>query len=274
MECDRSTQVWFGSKLGIKFSSNHSNFIDWLFHCVTTLNEEDLGYVAAIIYGIWWARNKQVFEDYNMEEKDILDYANSSVRDYQQSNKLENQHTNNNQHHARRHHTHNLRNAQQVKWRRPRTGVIKANCDANLSIDGWWGLGAVFRDENGEILASATWRLPDFNDPSTAEACALHNTVLMAIDCCFNRVAFEVDCANVANGVNNAGLNPISYFGNFLTSIQVNRAAFHQCSFTHIGRQANSVAHALAHLAHSVPNCTWMEDTHPSIVSTVFKDLF
>jgi hypothetical protein len=169
---------------------------------------------------------------------------------------------------------HNHRNSQQVKWRKPSTGVIKANCDANLTVEGWCGLGAVFRDDSGEILASATWLLPGLNDPATVEACALYNTVLLAIDCCFNRVVFEVDSSQVANGMNAAFPIPRSYFGNFIQGVQVNRACFQQCSFTHIGRQANSVAHALAHLAHSVPNCIWMEDTHPSIVSLVFKDLF
>jgi hypothetical protein len=75
MECDRTTRIWFGSNLGIKFTPNHTNFIDWLFHCISTFKKEDLCYVAAILYGIWWARNKQVFEDHNMEDKAIIDYA-------------------------------------------------------------------------------------------------------------------------------------------------------------------------------------------------------
>jgi hypothetical protein len=76
----------------------------------------------------------------------------------------------------------NYMNNQQTKWRKPSSRVIKANSDANLSFDGWWGLGAIFRDDSGEILASATWRVPGFNDPTTAEACALYLTTLLAID--------------------------------------------------------------------------------------------
>jgi hypothetical protein len=51
MKCDRAHIVWFGSSLGIKFDNSHTNFIDWLYYCLTTRKEEDLCYLAAIIMG-------------------------------------------------------------------------------------------------------------------------------------------------------------------------------------------------------------------------------
>jgi hypothetical protein len=81
MGCDRAAHVWFGSNLGVKFTPNQSNFLDWLFYCISTLKEEDLVVITTIIYGIWWARNKLVFENYDMDDKAIIDHAYSSVRD-------------------------------------------------------------------------------------------------------------------------------------------------------------------------------------------------
>ncbi|KAK2384351.1 hypothetical protein QL285_071704 [Trifolium repens] len=78
----------------------------------------------------------------------------------------------------------------------------------------------------------------------------------------------------VADGVNEVFTNPRSYFGNHIRGIQTNKACFRQVTFSQIGRKANSVAHSLALLAHTVTNYVWMEDTHPSIVPLVFKDLF
>jgi hypothetical protein len=98
MECDRVTRVWFGSNLGIKFSTNQKQFLDWLFYCLTSLKEDDICYLAALIYGIWWARNKLVFEEYDTKDKAIIDYAYSSVQDYQRLNKQMDNNTNNNQH--------------------------------------------------------------------------------------------------------------------------------------------------------------------------------
>jgi hypothetical protein len=160
MGCDRAARVWFGSNLGINFTSNHSNFLDWLFYCISNLKEKDLVSIAAIIYGLWWARNKLVFDNYVMDEKTIIKHAYSSVRDYQPMNKQERLNPPNINQRSSNNNTRNYRNNQHIKWRKPSSGVIKANSDANLSIDGWWGLGAIFRDESGEILASATWRVP------------------------------------------------------------------------------------------------------------------
>jgi hypothetical protein len=215
-----------------------------------------------------------VFVDYDMDDKAIIDHAYSSVRDYQRMNKQEHYNPNNNQQRTRNNNIRNHRNNQNTKWRKPSTGVIKANSDANPSIDGWWGLGAIFRDASGEILASATWRVPGFNDPTTAEACALYYTTILAIECCFNEVDFEVDSSMVADGVNEVFTNPRSYFGNYIRGIQTNRVFFRHVTFSQISRKANSVAHGLALLAHTVPNYVWMEDTHPNIVPRVFKDLF
>ncbi|MCI34069.1 hypothetical protein A2U01_0055287 [Trifolium medium] len=44
------------------------------------------------------------------------------------------------------------------------------------------GSGSHFRDDEGQILASATWLIVGFNDPLTAEAYALYLTTLLAID--------------------------------------------------------------------------------------------
>jgi hypothetical protein len=52
MKCDRAHKVWFGSALGIKFDSSHTNFIDWVSYCFSTLKEEELCHIAAISYGI------------------------------------------------------------------------------------------------------------------------------------------------------------------------------------------------------------------------------
>jgi hypothetical protein len=33
-------------------------------------------------------------------------------------------------------------------------GVIKVNCDSNLQIKGWWGLGAICRNEEGLVMVA------------------------------------------------------------------------------------------------------------------------
>ncbi|MCI22563.1 hypothetical protein A2U01_0043739, partial [Trifolium medium] len=89
------------------------------------------------------------------------------------------------------------------KWKRPNPDTIKANSDANLAEEGRWGLGAVYRDSNGEILAAATWDTSGAMDPTMAEAKALYNTMSLAADCCFTQVEFEIDCLKLIQALRN-----------------------------------------------------------------------
>jgi hypothetical protein len=226
MNCDMAHRVWFGSSLGINFTAKHTNFIDWLYYCLTTLKEEELCYLAAIIYGIWYARDKLVFENTDIDDNRIIAQAYSSIKEYQIANKKSSSMERDNntsisrsrRHIQNQHHRSNQRNS---KWRKPRAGRIKANCDANLSISGSWGLGAIFRDEEGQILASATWQIPGINDPSTAEASALYLTMKLAIDCCFTKVEFESDCSNVIESILEVNTNPRTYLGNLVKGNQL-----------------------------------------------------
>jgi hypothetical protein len=245
---------------------------------------EELCHLSAIIYGIWFARNKLVFDNIDTDDKEIIEKALTSTMDYQKANlnptkqeygnnNKQNYNYNHNNRYSRSNQQAHHRSAQNNKWKKPSNGKIKANCDANLSNEGSWGLGAIFRDEEGQILASATWEIPGFNDPTTAEACALYFSTRLALDCCFTSVDFESDNSIVVKLVENPVANPRSYLGNLIKGIKINRALLLHSSFSHIDREANSVAHELAALAHLVHNCIWMEETHPNIVPFVLRDL-
>jgi hypothetical protein len=87
MLCDRSTKIWFGSKIGVKFDSLQISFAEWVKYSINTLKEEDIIYIAAITYGIWFARNQLIFEDRDIEEWDTIDKASKSIQDYQHATK-------------------------------------------------------------------------------------------------------------------------------------------------------------------------------------------
>jgi hypothetical protein len=73
-DCDRARRVWFGCGLGINFISNQGSFTDWLLYCISTLKMEELCHLSAIIYGIWFARNKLVFDNIDTDDKEIIHY--------------------------------------------------------------------------------------------------------------------------------------------------------------------------------------------------------
>jgi hypothetical protein len=81
-DCQYADKVWFGSKLGICCSSIQTSFRDWLIYSTSNLNEEDLSYVAAICYGLWYARNQQVFEHRHIEEYETISKAQISIQEF------------------------------------------------------------------------------------------------------------------------------------------------------------------------------------------------
>jgi hypothetical protein len=115
--------------------------------------------------------------------------------------------------------------------------------------------------------------VPGCNDPTLAEAFALYKAVLLAIDCGFHEVACESDNAGVIGLINNASKIPRLYTGNLIQGILCNKGSFRGSSFRHIGREANSVAHYLASLAHQEPNRVWLEEAPPSIIPLLIRDL-
>jgi hypothetical protein len=149
MDCDRARKIWFGSNLGITFTSNHINFIDWLFYCFTTLKDKDLCYLVSVTYGIWFARNLLIFENHDLEDSMTLEKAYTTIMDYQKANHDEPSYTCSNTHYRANPMSNNQRTRTQRaihKWKKPLQGEIKGKCDANLNVDGVWGIGAIFRD--------------------------------------------------------------------------------------------------------------------------------
>jgi hypothetical protein len=214
MHCQHASKIWFCSKLGIKFDNSHTNFPEWLTYAINSLNNEDLIYMAAVIYGIWYARNQKIFEYKDIEDYITLDKANTSIQEYQRATN-----TNNNTQHdvnrARsRNHQHRSSTNSPKRWYRPNFGIIKVNSDANLAVEGRWGLGATFRDYEGELIAAATWSVPGAESPTLAEAYAMYLAMTMAVDCCFQEVEFECDNIEVVSLVESVDCNPKSYLDN------------------------------------------------------------
>ncbi|GAU37345.1 hypothetical protein TSUD_395260 [Trifolium subterraneum] len=277
MDCQYATKIWFGSKLGVRFATSHRDFAERLVYSVIYLNNNDLRYIAAIIYGMWYARNQLIFEFNDIEDNTIINLASKWLNEYQNTNTKDTKVSIDSSTYVarrqtsdrnRQHHNANQTN----RWKKPIQGMIKINCDANLAVEGRWGLGVLCHDSEGEILAAATWEIPGAADPILAEACALYNVVKLALDCGFFEVLIESDCSKVIDLVKEDCRNPKLYLGDFIRGFLCNKSKFRYCNFGHIRRKANKAAHALASLAHSEHNRVWLEEAHPTLVPILLMD--
>ncbi|KAJ1438703.1 Ribonuclease H-like superfamily [Sesbania bispinosa] len=82
---------------------------------------------------------------------------------------------------------------QRISWVRPEDNVYKVNVDAAILKNSGAGLGAVFRNSQGEVMAAATHFIPHMLDPLLAEALAIEWAMRTAMQLLFTKVVFEVD---------------------------------------------------------------------------------
>jgi hypothetical protein len=95
--------------------------------------------MAAITYGIWFARNQQVFENQDIEDITTIDKAYSSIIDFRNATQADSSNNQNSYHYSTIPNHRSQRNRihqTSHKWKKPKQGEIKGNCDANLIVEG------------------------------------------------------------------------------------------------------------------------------------------
>ena len=269
MSCPLITRTWFGSCLSLKIMEQPiHDFKDWIANIILTEKEDLIIQIGSLTYNIWQVRNQQVFEDLTIHEVDIIQRSERCINEFIQANSPSSSPDISTPHCDRP-----VLCPRPKRWIKPEAGWVKANNDANLQQPTKWGLGAIIRDEMGLVMVSAEWEMSGYGDAQLAEAYALLQTVRLAIDCGFKRMVFEGDNEKVFNLVQNDISDIRSYLGRILNEIQKLQSQIDTCRFSVISRAANSVAHNLAHLAHSDPNRIWIEEVPYSTQEVYFHDL-
>ncbi|XP_040988954.1 uncharacterized protein LOC121236572 [Juglans microcarpa x Juglans regia] len=88
----------------------------------------------------------------------------------------------------------------QKKWKKPGTNMVKANWDAAMDFENKrMGMGIVFGDEEGKVLASVCDVKQNVHDPTLAESLALWRALEISIDLSFSfsELIFEGDAAAI-----------------------------------------------------------------------------
>ncbi|RHN54610.1 putative ribonuclease H-like domain, reverse transcriptase zinc-binding domain-containing protein [Medicago truncatula] len=258
LKCDRTRRELFGSNLGINFQiSRTTDFIDWLISFIYKTDKPTIISLASLLYSIWHSRNQRVFEDKIIPEEVIIHRACNSVFSFRnaRSGTIDPHHTGNRTILASR----LARATAKVKWIKPHQGVIKINCDANLTSEDVWGIGVITRNDNGIVMASGTWNRPGFMCPITAEAWGVYQAALFALDQGFQNVLFENDNEKLISMLSREEEGHRSYLGSIIQSIISLVPRFRFCGFSHVKREGNVVAHCLAMIATVSLNQVWVD---------------
>lgn len=71
--CREAQKVWFASSLSLRFHNlNFDDFKQWVEFAIDITDEDSRAMVSAILWAIWYIRNRLVFQNRRMEIQHVL----------------------------------------------------------------------------------------------------------------------------------------------------------------------------------------------------------
>ena len=159
-----------------------------------------------------------------------------------------------------------------VKWNPPHSGIFKVNVDgATLDLGGNSSIGVIVRDYTGLTVVTSCKVLKACYSANLVEIMALLHGILLARDLQLSRVILESDALVAIQDINNKYTDSSS--GYLIMDILHICSSFESCSFQHISRDFNQVAHEFTHFACRTGfSLLWMGVTPPFLSLLIHSD--
>ena len=132
-------------------------------------------------------------------------------------------------------------------WQSPPSGFIKINTDVAASDGSPSCTGVAIRDCRGCLIAASSKVLPSTFTAEVTKALALQDGVLLALELGISHVIVEFDALSIIQAINEGVLG--GELGHIVQNVKDISSSFSWCSFQHLIRSGNRVAHELARAA-------------------------
>ena len=155
-------------------------------------------------------------------------------------------------------------------WRPPPKDKLKCNVDAAYcDKKRVASLVAIIRDDHGKLVAGKANKIP-CSSSVLAEAQTIHEGMLLASSCCYASVLIESDCLQVVEACWNK--TPSHEIAIVVADLIAMKDWFSNCALLWCPREANQLAHQLAHLL-LVGNLIldWVTRVPPSVQAILQK---
>ena len=107
------------------------------------------------------------------------------------------------------------------------------------------GMGVVARDSSGRVIGALAEKVSIPNVVATVKALACRRAMFFAKELCLFDCVFEGDAEVIVKAIQRADSSHLEH-GQVLSDVLYIAADFRVCSFSHVKRASNSVAHFLA----------------------------
>ena len=133
-----------------------------------------------------------------------------------------------------------------TEWKAPPRGSYKINVDAAYNSTSQVAcLGAVARDSQASIIFSAVSKVAGIDSSLQAEALGILFGLQIGNELNFHNVILESDCLIMVNEIAKKQ-DSFCEWASILQDIQDLSLEFSSCSFRHVNREVNELAHSIA----------------------------
>ncbi|KAK9997041.1 hypothetical protein SO802_021727 [Lithocarpus litseifolius] len=213
---------------------------------------------AATAWSIWFHRNKVRLNENTRLMGQIAGFARDYVRDFRSSNSSSS----------------TVRSTAPKVWSPPGCNEWKINFDGAMFCESdEAGVGVVVRNSSGVVVAALTEKIRKPPSVEVLELLAARRAALFSDELGLDRVIFEGDSEQVIKALQWGGWD-LAAGGHLIRDIFCTVNSFVSTSFSHVCRQGNAVAHALAQRARLCsPISVWLDSYLGDISSFVNADL-
>ena len=156
-------------------------------------------------------------------------------------------------------------------WLPPPRRNYKLNVDASYdSASRKASFGAVLRDASSKVQIAAVSKVEDVDSPLQAELMAILFGLQVTSEQEFKEILVESDCLLAVQEILRRQ-DSLCEWGSILMDIQDRSLEFNQCSFRHINRFANVLAHNLSKVYCEVgEHNIWRNSLPPSMCNPIY----
>ena len=232
----------------------------WWAGCLERMGERELCDLLITAWAVWGARCKMLMENEGCYPVETLAYARKICRKAQEACQA--------------------RPKQGVvvtphpgEWSKPSSGFIKLNVDAGFIKEMGCGLGVVYRDEYGEVLAAGSFQFHVTWEPRITEAKAIFHGMKLAHELGYSHIEVESDSLLAIQALR-SGRGGSSEFNLILDDVLNLALSFDNVIWSFVKRYGNKVAHMLAHFQPWEPGKrTWIDDLPIDVISFALNDI-
>lgn len=235
----------------------------WLLDKLSTEVEDKLVKIAAVLWGVWFARNKKIFEGRSIHPAGAMSWSMQQIEEWKAANrkkdKVQVEGT-------------TASAQQELRWNRPREGTFKLNVDASVKQNqDHFAVGMVLRNHEGRFVAGKAARFRGVVQVLEAEVMAIFEALKWLEDMHPMEVMIESDSLLAVRAMNKEYLNYME-LGTIVKQCKEMIASKGNISIHYIKRQANKVAHELAKIPCEPNSFVVIQSPPDSLLETILSD--